>query len=229
MLELQSFWELINQVLRLEMNVVDSLALHPAGGRFAVAVVLLVGLSEAVGESVVLFINRVSPRRFLLSLLISAILFVFTYAFWTASIYLVAHYVFGAAAPVWLVARVVGFAYAPRLLGFLAFLPYFGGPISTLLQLWSLLAVLLGAMAALELAPLQAVASVVLGGLLLMTLERTVGRPILALARWVRGRVAGVQLVTDRRRLRSLIDAGPDPGLSPPRGSERGGGRRVSS
>lgn len=226
--DLPTFWDLINQVLKLEMSVVDALAVHPAGGRFAVAVVLLVGLSEAVGESVVLFINRVSPRRFLLSLFISAILFVFTYAFWTASIYLVAHYVFGATASVWLVARMVAFAYAPRLLGFLAFLPYFGGPISTVLQLWSLLAGLLGAMAVLELAPLQAMASVVLGGLLLLTLERTIGRPILALARWIRGRVAGVQLVTDPRRLRSLIDAGPDPGLAPARELDRGGSRRAN-
>ena len=54
-----------------------------------------------------------------------------------------------------------------------------------------------------------------LGSVLLLTLQRTIGRPLLALARIARRRAAGVDLVTDRRELLALIDSGPDRGLRP--------------
>lgn len=209
------FWPLVDQVLRLRTDAVELLATLPGGGRLALLLVVLAGLSDAIGESLVLFVNRVRLRRFLISLALSAILFAFTYLFWTSSVWLVARLAFDASAGYGLVARVVGFAYAPRLFGFMAFVPYFGQPLAALVQVWSVLAVLLGVRAALDLQPWQALVCVALGGLMLLVLERTVGRPIIAAARWIRGRAAGVDLVTDRRGLSALIDAGPDAGLAP--------------
>lgn len=214
---MESLAALIDAALRLRSDWVAPLLASEAGPRWALTVVLLAGLAEAIGESVVLFLNRVRLPRFLLSLLISALLFAVTYAVLAASIHRVGRWAFGAEVALGPVARVVAVAYAPRLLGFLVFVPFFGQPLTLVLQIWSLLVTLVGVQAVMGLGPGAALACVLLGGLLQLTLERTVGRPLTALARWMRERAAGVDLVTDRRALRRLLDAGPDGGLLPPR------------
>ncbi len=205
--------ELLMGALLLRADTVAAVVGSGAGVRFAFLVLVLAGLSEALGESVVLFLNRVRPRYFIRSLLISALIFAFTYLFLAASIWVVARFGFRVEVGLLPVAAVVAVAQAPRLFGFLVFLPYFGLPVSVLLWIWSLLATTRGVASLLELAPWQAAVTVALGGLLLITLQRTIGRPLLALARLARGRAAGVDLITDRDQLRELIDSAPDAGL----------------
>ena len=132
--------DLIGDVLSLRAGFALAAAEVAGVGRIAVAVAILAGLSEAVGESVVLFVNRVKPAHFVRSLLISALIFAITYLFLAASIWAVATFVLGADGSFGSIAAVVALAQAPRLFGFLAFLPYFGLPISVLLWVWSLLA-----------------------------------------------------------------------------------------
>ena len=173
----------------------------------ALMTVLLSGLAEAGGQSVVLFVNRVSPRRFAISLLINALLFTFTFIFWALSIYLLARFRFGFAGAYTDVARVVGLGYAPRLFGVLAFVPVFGVPIATGLTLWSFLSILFGVSAVLGLAPWQALACTAVGAAVLLIAQRTVGRPLTALAKRLRRGAAGVELVTDPEALRDLAEA----------------------
>lgn len=217
MLGLEDAFQLIGDALLLRANFAGAVINIPGAGRVAVVVLILSGFSEAFGESVVLFLNRVSPRRFLLSLLISALIFAATYFFLAATIWAVARVAFSAEVTFAVTAGVVALAQAPRLFGFLVFLPYFGLPISVLLWIWSLLATTRGVAEAYSLVPLQTAAVMVLGGVLFLTLQRTVGRPLLALARIMRQRVSGVDLITDRRLLQQLVDGGPDIGLAPPR------------
>ena len=54
----------------------------PLGLFASILVVLLAGLSQTFGQSVMLFVNRVRPLRFVLSIAIAAVLFVFSYNFW---------------------------------------------------------------------------------------------------------------------------------------------------
>lgn len=215
MLELGAAMELIRNVLSLSSDFAITVVEQAGAGRLAVLVVILVGLSEALGESVVLFVNRVKPKHFLRSLFISAFIFAFTYMFLAASILVVARLFFTPSAQFAPILAVVALAQAPRLFGFLVFLPYFGLPISVLLWIWSLLATTVGVAELLDLGAWQAAAVVALGSVLLLTLQRTIGRPLLALARIARRRAAGVDLVTDRRELLALIDSGPDRGLRP--------------
>lgn len=190
--------DVVNQVLALSTEGLASILQRPGIGRTALLIVALAGISEAVGESVVLFANRIRRVRFGLSLLISALLFVFTYLFQAASIYIVARFAFGADASLGTVAVIVGLAYAPRMFGLLGFLPYFGTGIATLLSVWSVLAMLRGVGTGLELGPWQAVASIALGALLLTALRRSVGLPLYWAARWLRRVGAGVEeLITD--------------------------------
>lgn len=215
MLGLGAATELIRDVLLMASGFAETVVTMPGAGRLAVVVVVLAGLSEAVGESVVLFVNRVRPAHFIRSLFISAFIFAFTYLFLAASIWAVARLFFAPSAEFTRIATVVALAQAPRLFGFLVFLPYFGLPISILLWIWGLLATTVGVAELLGLGAWQAAAVVALGSVLLLTLQRTIGRPLLALARIARRRAAGVELVTDRRRLRELVDSGPDEGLRP--------------
>ena len=162
----------------------------------ALLIVLLAGISEAAGESVVLFVNRVRPRRFVLSLAVSGLLFVFTYLFLAGSVFTVTRWLLGPTVNPFDVAVVVGVAFAPRMFGFLGFLPYFGQPLGALLQAWSVLAALRGVRAALGASVLHAVAAVALGALLLAVLQRTVGLPLVYVARRLLSATAGVRLTS---------------------------------
>lgn len=196
--------------MRLQEQAFLTLQALPNGSLFALVVVLLAGLSTAVGQSVILFINRVRPQRFLVSLIVSALIFAFTFSFWTGSVSLIAHVVFRSDAPLGTVARAVGLGYAPQLFGFLAFMPFLGGPVLVALGLWSLLAILLGLTIMLGLPLWQALVSAALGWLVLQGLQRSIGRPVLAVARWLRRRAAGVEVKTRRQDLARLLD-GPRP------------------
>lgn len=198
MAPLVQFADVVDKVLALSTDGLPTILRTPGIGGTTLAIVVLAGVSEAVGESVVLFANRVRRLRFLLSLLISALLFVFGYLFQAASIYVVARYAFGSTVELTTITTVVGLAYAPRLFGLLGFLPFLGSGISALLTMWSVLATVLGVAVVTELEPWRAVATVALGGLMLAALRRSVGLPLYWAARWLRRIGAGVdELITD--------------------------------
>lgn len=218
-----TFLEASRAALTLSLDRLAAVPDLPQLGPAALLIVLLAGVSETLGESVVLFINRVPPRRFVASLLVSGALFAFTYLFLAASVYSVARWLFSPQAAFSLIAVLVGVSFAPRMFGFIEFVPYFGQPLATLLQAWSLLA-LLAAAAALGADPLQALVAVVLGAVLLAALQRTVGRPFGYLATRLRWLTAGVRLREPREALASaLVDVGDS--HSEERRRERGDGR----
>ncbi len=203
---LSKMWTLLGGALTFDEHAFAAAVTVPG---IALVTVLLSGLAEAAGQSVVLFINRVKPRRFIVSLVVNALLFTFTFLFWALSIYLLARFAFGVTTPYTAVARIVGLGYAPRLFGLLAFLPVVGVPIATGLILWSLLATLFGVSAVLGLTGWQSLACVALGAVLLLVAQRTVGSPLMALARRVRRGAAGVDLVTSPEDIRALAEAPP--------------------
>ena len=70
-LELPSLTDIIRQALRLEPGIYVGIQNAAQGIWIALTVVLLAALSESFGQSIVLFVNRVRPRRFVLALLIA--------------------------------------------------------------------------------------------------------------------------------------------------------------
>jgi hypothetical protein len=165
-----------------------------AGLRLGLLVVFLAGLSVAVGQSVILFAHRVSPRRFAATLLVQALLFLAAFVTWSAAVWFVAGTFFGSSRPLSLAIAAIGLAYAPQLLSFFVLTPYFGTPIGTVLSVWSLLATLMATAVAFDLAVTEAAAAAGLGWLLAQALQRTVGRPIVRIGRAVRHAVAGVDV-----------------------------------
>ncbi|MBE9138594.1 CAAX protease [Nodosilinea sp. LEGE 07088] len=173
-------------------------------------VVFMAGLSQAVGQGIILFVNRVKPLRFLLSLVLSALLFVAGYLFWSLSIWFVSSWLLEQ--PIaWLVVRdSLTLSYAPLMFSFLGAMPYLGMPLLRLLSLFSLTLVVLTLAALASLPVWQAAVHVGLGWLVLQVLQQTaVGQPIVNLGRQLTDWTAGVKLVVDRSQLTTLVEANP--------------------
>ena len=188
---------IIQQSFALDVTLWRDLVAHPDALRFqyAVWIVVLAGLSEAVAQSAVLFMNQVKPRRFALSLLISALLFTFSYFFYVFSIDFIATLVYDVPSKTDLIFVSVALAYAPLILSFLSLIPYFGRAITFVLSAYHFLALLIAVAVTYSLEMPQPVVCVAGGWLLLTLLRGTVGRPVTALARSLRNRFAGTQLL----------------------------------
>lgn len=192
--ELPSLGETMRQALALRESIFVTIQRAPNGLWMALAVVGLAGLSEAFGQSLVLFINHIRPRRFILALLTSVFTYMVGYMLWTASVWLVGVYAFDRDVGWVAVAAAVGLAYAPQVFAFFELTPFFGSPFGVLLSLWSLVAILVAVRAGLGLETWQAALAGGLGWLLLQAWRYTVGRPVVALGRWIEQRAAGVPL-----------------------------------
>ncbi len=198
------FGEMLQRALGLQPAIFAQIADAPNGIMLALSVVALAGLSEALAQSLVLFINHISPRRFGLALMLSVGTHIAGYFFWTASIWVVGSYLFDSIASYTTVGRAVGLAYAPQLLGFFILTPYLGSLFALILAVWSLLATVIAVQAALDLPMWQAVICSGVGWLLLIVWRRTLGRPLLAFERWLQRRTAGVPLRWTLRDLQKL-------------------------
>ncbi len=185
---------IIRRALGLDPAIFALVEHSPHGLQVALTVVVLAGFSDALAQSVILFVNRVTPRRFAIAILLSTISHLAGYLLWTASIWLVGRYVFHQDAPFQVVARAVGLAYAPQILSFFVLTPYAGSFFGMVLAVWTLLATLVAVQVGLDLSLWQAVAASGLGWILIQLWRRTLGRPILALERWFQRRTVGVPL-----------------------------------
>lgn len=203
---LDHFWELVWGAIALKPEAFDYIKTLPLAPKAAGYVVILAGLSQAIGQSIILFINRVKPLRFILSLLISALLFGFGYLFWALSTWSIKNLFYPPTIPFEAVRATLGFAYAPQLLGFLIALPYFGVPINIILSIWSFIALLLGLTTSLNLEVVDAAICGTLGWLVVQVLQRTIGRPVANLGRWLSNQVAGVNLVTDLKEIEKMLE-----------------------
>lgn len=223
---LPPFGEMVRRALTLDPSIFGLAAQTPAALPVALSVVALAGLSEGVGQSIVLFINRVRPRRFVLALVLSAFSHTVGYMFWTATVWVLGMYLFGRTAPYNTLARAVGLAYAPHLLGFFVLTPYLGALFSLVIAVWSLLATVVAAQMALDITVWQAVACSGLGWLLVQIWRRTLGRPVLALERWAQRRAAGTPL---RWTLRDVSRVRLPPDIWSPKSWRRDGWKRFGA
>ncbi len=212
---ISKFWTLVSGVMLLNKETFGLLNSLPLGLIASILVVLLAGLSQTSGQSVMLFINRVRPLRFLLSIAIAAVLFVFNYNFWVLSTWLVAGWLFGANLSLVEIVKTLGFSYAPLLLGFLIIIPYFGMPIFIVLSIWTLMAIAIGLGAISDLGIWQAFECCLGGWLVLQLSQRVFGKAIARITSKIVDWVAGVKLITEPDYLEQMLYNGlpipPDP------------------
>ena len=183
--------DIIRQAMRLNPAVYAQVQNSPYGIYVALLIVGLASISGAIGQSIVLFINRVRPRRFVLSLGISTATQMLGFVLWAVIVWLVSTYFFGATQAFVAVAAAVGLAYAPQLLAFFELTPFFGNMFAVLLTLWSMLAIVVAVHVGTGLDWWQAVVTSGLGWILILVWRRSIGRPVYALGEWLERRVAG--------------------------------------
>lgn len=202
---LERFWELLGWVLALKSAAFAQINTLPNGSTVAIIVVLAAGLSQAAAHSIILFLNRVKPTRFIFSLLIGAILFAFGYLFLVISTWAVSFAPFTVEVPFGDLARTLAFGYAPLIFSLFGAMPYFGEAILLLLSLWQLLAMVVGFADVSNTNVWQAFGTVALGWITLEILQRTIGQPIAQFGHWIACKISGVELITKRERLKTAL------------------------
>jgi hypothetical protein len=196
---LQSLWELIWGALTLNAQAFASLYEVPGLGLMAVVILALAAMSETIGQSIILFLNQISPPRFIISIILSVILIVVEVFIWTMITWTVARLLFDIQPSLMQVFLGIALGQAPFIFGFLVLIPYAGMFIRLILRIWTLLAVTV-ALSVLAI-PLWQVLSAAIGGwLIIESMSRLLNRPLTAIGNWL------WLVATGRRKLLTMPD-----------------------
>lgn len=203
-------WEVFWRALVLDEQLLQAAQTAPPGqaSLAVVTIVLLAGGAQLLGQSVVLFLNRVRPRRFFYSLVLGGLVFLVGLAIWALVIWLSGR-LLGYQQPLGLVLRMVALGSAPLIFSVFVLIPYAGPFIGRILRVWSFLVTLGMLRFTYQADPLSASLIVGSGWLLMELLTALVGRPIRSLRRRLFERVAGTELDQTARDLIRTIPGAP--------------------
>ncbi len=157
-----------------------------------VTVAFIAGVSLLLGQSVVLFLNRVTRTRFVFSLALNGALYVVNLMIWSTVIWGIGRLAFDVQQPIGIAMMAVLLGSAPFVFGFFILVPYLGLIFSRVLYAWSLLVTLVMVESAFEIGWLRTAVCVGLGWLVLLLIDRTVGRPIVTVRDRVLMKLTGV-------------------------------------
>lgn len=190
---LHTLWTLVQGALGLDpaaFRAVQDKAAYPV----TLTILFLAGVSKELGQCVVLLVNRVKPGRFVISLLVSGAILVLSIIFQVSIIWLIGISIFHRHEDIVYLFSTISLAYAPLLFGFFILLPYAGSLLDHILDIWCLLAIVIAVSVTLQLPLWQALLCTLCGWLLYQLMKFTVGKPIVAIIRWLRQSAAGVSL-----------------------------------
>lgn len=171
----------------------------PYSGLLALGVAVVAGVSLLLGQSAVLFTNRLSRGRFTLTIALSTLVYVFVLATWAVTLWLVSALLYDIQASARQTLTVILLGQAPLVWGFLIFLPYLGAPITILLRLWSLVVIIVQAQALTGLSLPQVFLTAIWGWLVIELLTRILGQQLAALRNRVWRHVTGIAYDQDAR------------------------------
>jgi hypothetical protein len=222
-MSLGQFLELVGGVIRLDPDAMRAIAQSPDGLRVAVAILLLSSLSDAVGNSPILFLSGVGGGRFAVCLLVDTLLSVVRIAVWIVSLVVLVNLLPQADVSLAEATLVVGIGFAPMLLSFLALLPLLGPVLLRLLHAWVIVTVIVALRTLVGLGPGPALAVAVVGWAAVLVVGHTVDRVVVRGFGWLTRRLLGVDLLLrfDRIDLVGQVTAA-QPLLGP--GAERAEG-----
>jgi len=139
-----ALFQWIGGLLALDANTFHATVAHGNGLWWALALLLIAGLSVSIGQSIVLFANRVPKSRFFTSLLGSGAVGLFAVLFWSVTIWATARFLFSVTEPWPSFLTVTALGFAPALFGFALFMPYLGVIFGWILRVWVSLTVVVG-------------------------------------------------------------------------------------
>jgi hypothetical protein len=184
----------IMAALSMNPQALEIVEQQPRAGVLVAGVVFLAGVSTLLGESSILFVNRVRRSRFVFSLITNGLVFLISYFVWGLTIFLVARLLFDVHPPWDEVVRMVGLSTAPLVFGFLVLIPWMGPLISKLLSIWSLLILINIVGFEFKIGFWYAVLCVGLGWLASLIFSNTIGRPVIALRNRIFREISGSKL-----------------------------------
>ena len=189
-----TLFEVIIQTLWLDPAVWDTLNNSGMRGWLVAGVVFLAGVSTLLGQSVILFVNRVRKGRFFFSLAVNGLLYIFQFLVWGVVISLVARFLFQATPPAGTVVLLIGLSTAPYVLGFLVLMPYLGPFIGKVLNVWVFLLQVVMIEGAFGVEFIPGLISVGLGWLVMLLMTNTIGKPVIALRNKIWQKVTGTSM-----------------------------------
>jgi hypothetical protein len=198
-------WRAITMALTLRPEVAQAVERLPGSSRVVLGVVFLAGASMLLGQSVVLFINRVRPRRFLLSLATNGLLYILGAAIWALMLWLIGRWLFVREPSFGLTLQLVGLSFAPQVFGVLILVPYAGPFIQRVLATWSLLIAAGAVQFSFQVPFAEALLCVGTGWLVLWLLTASAARPLAALRKRIAQAVVGTHLYASARELLAAL------------------------
>jgi hypothetical protein len=182
----------------------------------AALTIILAGLSDGLGtQGVVLLVNRITPLRFAINLVLSIALYFLGALAWMASIWLVTSVVLRDYAPLPQVIGAISLAYVPLWFSALVLIPYLGQAIGRLLNGWSLLIALAAVSQVFQFGLIQALIGTALGWLSMLLVRYVLSRPGARLDQWLWAITTGrdTRINLDSLPLPLRVDAGDRPGV----------------
>jgi hypothetical protein len=198
---IQELLHVLGAALSLDPDLLREIASEPDRDLLIMTICILAGASMMGGQSVVLFVNRVSPRRFVYSLLLYGCVFTIGLGLWASSFWLSAVVLFGTTQPLDMALRIVGLGCAPLIFGFLIALIYFGSSIEWLLRGWSLLITIGLVESSFAFSLWQALVCGVIGWVMMQVVTYVMQRPLSFLRDWLWQSVTGTQFDTNEQDL----------------------------
>ena len=187
-------WQGITQSMVLNPRVAEVVEQSPDSGWVVLAIAILGGAGLLLGQSVILLVNRVQPRRFALSLLMNGIVFASSLALWALTIWVIGRWIFPTQPNLILVMELIGLSAAPYVFGLFVLIPYLGEFAYRVLSTWSAV-IATGATAySFKVGWWPAFLLVGASWLVIWGVSNTLGRPILALRSRALRAVSGTTL-----------------------------------
>ena len=184
----------ILNALWLNPKVLEIVEQVPESGWVVGGIVFLAGASTLLGESAVLFVNRVRRGRFIISLITNGIVFLISYFVWAVTINVIGSLLFSVHPPFSQTVRMVGLSTAPFVFGFFILIPWMGPFIAKVLNIWSLVILIVIVEFEFKIGFWPAALCVALGWLVSLAFTNTIGRPVVALRNKVFRMVSGSKL-----------------------------------
>lgn len=187
-------WGALIHALALDPKVFQFVETYPQSAWVVVGIVFLAGVSTLLGHSAVLFINRVRRSRFVISLIVSGIVYIISYAVWGFVVWLAGYVLFEVNPPFTQFLRIMGLSTAPLVFGFFILIPWMGPFIGKVLNIWSFLILLAIVEFQFNIGFWGALIVVGLGWLASLALNNTIGKPVVALRNRLAKLVTGSDL-----------------------------------
>jgi len=179
------FFSLVGTALSLNRAELAVAATLPGAVGTALLIAFLAGVSLMLGQSVILFANRVSRKRFVVCLAVAGLVYVAGLVVWGVTIWLAARYIFRLDIPTGTIAFAVSVGQAPLLFSFFSLIPYLGSSIQRILNWYALLVVVAALSAVLDVRVWEAAAIAATGWLIRAGCDRLLSRPLAGVRTWL--------------------------------------------